>query len=367
MSSTNLTRLRDAQTELQRAVLDRLWTHMEQTGRPMSQRAFYYDFSRDEADPAIDALGGKVVIQSYVEGINCYAPTLLGALLSSSGLALEDLLCRCLKFVRTRYEENQELRSLTSDQLHEGGNFTTAETEILRILMSLAYRELVITGGGRLKDGPWILCVREEVDLLRKVVDWQAYLHEEVMKGFDQRYPVSEAKRAALIQSPFGWLDGIGRRANGDQEIAEADELRFEFVENEDLQRVLISDWNEMGRVLAVKAHKSCVILCGGMIEGMLLSIVRKLPEIELQNAMRESRVRNVELQDMGIAELLKICDGKRLIDAQRLHLGQFVRLYRNQIHPGSASEQHESVGENEAKIAVLAVKSIAVALTQRA
>jgi len=366
MSNTRLTRLRDSLTELQRAVLNRLWAHMEQTGKPMSQRAFYFDFSRDESDPAIDALGGKIVIQNYVEGINCYAPTLLGALLSSKGPALEDILCRCLKFVRARYEADRELRSLTSDQLKEGGGLTRDETETLRILMSLAYHELVITGGGGAKDGPWTLSVREEVDRLRQVEDWQAYLHEEVMKGFDQAYPVSEAKRAALIQSPIGWLDGFDRLSSeASPKVAEQDELRFEFVENAALRRVLACDWNELGRVLAVKAYKSCVILCGGIIEGMLLSAVRTLTQSELQGAVRETRARNTVPEEMGIAELLKVCDCKRLIDAQRLHLGQFVRLYRNLIHPGSASEQREEVGENEATIAVLAVKSIAEAFRQ--
>jgi hypothetical protein len=366
MSGTKLTRLRESLTEVQRRVLDQLWRHVERSGKAMPQRAFYFEFSRDEVDPEIDSLGGNVIIQNYVDGTNCYAPTLVGALLSSNGPALDDLLCRCLQFLKDRYEADPEIRSLSSEQLERGGGLTSKEVDCLRRLLTLAANQLVILHGGGATDGPWTILVRDEVDRLRKVGDWLGYLHDEVMKGFDRNYPVSEAQRVALMQSPLGWLDRIDRpHPETSSTFVEQDELSFDFVEDEGLRGVLASDWNEMCMVLSVNAFKSCAILCGGMIEGLLLSIVLRLTESDLREAMRDAEVRNSAPHKMGIADLLKICESKRLVDAQRLHLGEFVRLYRNLIHPGTAGERQTQVGENEAKIAVLAVKSISETLSR--
>src|SRR5258708_17370401 len=100
MTATTLTRLRGSLTELQRLMLDQAWLNLVEHGKPISTRAFFHAHPRDQAEPACDALGGKVIIQHYVDGVSSISPTLLGALLPSNGLHLEDILCRCLQFVR---------------------------------------------------------------------------------------------------------------------------------------------------------------------------------------------------------------------------------------------------------------------------
>ena len=65
-------------------------------------------------------------------------------------------------------------------------------------MLSLPYHTLVVFGGGSQMGGPWTLLVRDEVDQLRAVSDWRAYVHAEIMKNFDPSFPVSEAKRAGL-------------------------------------------------------------------------------------------------------------------------------------------------------------------------
>jgi hypothetical protein len=199
LDDTKLTRLRKSLTPLQQSMLDGAWIHLVKNGKPISQRAFFHAFPREQSEPALDALGGKVIIQHYVDGTNSFSATLLGALLTSSGPHLEDLLYRCLQLVLEQYEKHPELQSLSSEQLQTGGAFQPAEVEELRLMLSLAYHSLVIFGGGGHAGGPWTLLVRDEVDQLRAVSDWRAYLHAEVTKTFDPSFPVSEAKRAALV------------------------------------------------------------------------------------------------------------------------------------------------------------------------
>jgi hypothetical protein len=199
MTETKLTQLRESLTELQRSMLDRAWMNLVEHGKPISTRAFFHAHPRDQAEPALDALGGKVVIQHYVDGVSSLSPTLLGALLSSNGRRLENILCRCLQFVREKYEAQPELQSLSSELIQSGGGLNPVDLEELRLMLSLAYHTLVIFGGGSQMGGPWTLLVRDEVDQLRGVRDWRAYVHAEIMKNFDPSFPVSEAKRAGLV------------------------------------------------------------------------------------------------------------------------------------------------------------------------
>jgi hypothetical protein len=120
MTEIKLTQLRESLTELQRSMLDRAWMNLVERGKPISTRAFFHAHQRDQAEPAFDALGGKVIIQHYADGGSSLSPTLLGALLSSNGQHLENILCRCLQFVRDKYEDQPELQSLSSELIQSG-------------------------------------------------------------------------------------------------------------------------------------------------------------------------------------------------------------------------------------------------------
>jgi hypothetical protein len=201
-------------------MLDGAWAHLVKNGKAISQRVFFHTFPRDLSEPALEHLGGKVIIQNHVDGASSFTPTLLGSLLTSSGQNLEEILQRCLQVVRDRYEQSPELQSLSSEQLRNDCAFQPAEIEQLRLMLSLPYHSLIVLGGGGQQGGPWTLLVRDEVDQLRKVKDWQAYVHAEVMKEFDRSFPVYEAKRAALVPQ-WAFLDRPDVRNPNDQAVSD--------------------------------------------------------------------------------------------------------------------------------------------------
>lgn len=201
-------------------MLDGAWAHLVKNGKAISQRAFFHAFPREQSEPALEHLGGKIIIQNHVDGVSSFTPTLLGSLLTSNGQTLEDVLQRCLQVVRDKYEESPELQSLSSEQLRNDGAFQPAETEQLRLMLSLPYHSLVIFGGGGQQGGPWTLLVRDEVDQLRNLKNWQAYVHAEVTKDFDRSFPVYEAKRAALVPQ-WAFLDRTDTRNSNDQAAAD--------------------------------------------------------------------------------------------------------------------------------------------------
>lgn len=279
---TSLDDLRKSCTEIQRRILDGAWDYLVKNDRPIPARVFYARFDRDEADAAMRGLGGHVIIQGYWEGIAGFQPTLLGALLSSGGAELERILEKCFRFVRRKYEEMPDVQSIPNQELKQDGGFSDAELEHLRILLSQLSHSLVVRSAGH-KGSPWTLLVYDEVDKLRKVSDWAAYIHSEVTKNFDSSFPVGEAERVALM-APSGNVLNLdyASTTSGPSLIPGSDPLSFAFVSDDALRVVLESDWLEANRALSVEAWKSCIILCGGMVEGMLLSLTRSVPEQEL-------------------------------------------------------------------------------------
>ena len=366
VTDTKLTLLRESLTALQGSMLDRVWASLVERGKPISTRAFFHVHPRDQAEPGLDALGGKIIIQHYVDGVSSFSPTLLGALLSSGGQNLESLLCRCLQFVRDQYEAQPELNSYTSEQLQKSCAFRSSEVEELRLMLSLAYHTLVVFGGGGQPGGPWMLLSRDEVDQLRQVMDWRAYVHTEVMKGFDPSFPVSEAKRA-VFDLPHWSL--LGRSPPPSDEHAAGDQgdaLSFEFVADETLRDILANDWGDALRVLQIGAWKACIMLCGGVLEGILLALAQIASTAKRAEAVRRLKMANVSLEKLGLDDLLRLCGDLKLLDIERAHLGQFIRAHRNLIHPGLQSRKDVTVQREEAVIAINAVKSIARTFSER-
>jgi len=68
----------------------------------------------------------------------------------------------------------------------------------------------------------------------------------------------------------------------------------------------------------------------------------------------------------MRLDDLLKLCGKGRLLDVERTLLGQFIRAHRNLIHPGLQSRRNITVHQEEAVIAINAVKSIARTVAAR-
>lgn len=81
---------------------------------------------------------------------------------------------------------------------------------------------------------------------------------------------------------------------------------------------------------------------------------------------MRLLKLKNGALEEKGLADLLKLCEHEAILDSERHHLSQFIRSYRNLIHPGLQSRKKMRVQEAEAIIAIQAVKSIAGMVAER-
>lgn len=136
----------------------------------------------------------------------------------------------------------------------------------------------------------------------------------------------------------------------------------WDFVESDTLKAMLQRDYSEMAELLKVNAPKSVLIMCGSILEAVLVSILRQ------QEAAAKDRYRqffpdkkNPERTPPGLDEwklyqLITVSTSLGILqeDSSRLH-ADIIRDYRNLVHP--MVEVRQTIGfDPEIVAAVLAL-----------
>jgi hypothetical protein len=105
-------------------------------------------------------------------------------------------------------------------------------------------------------------------------------------------------------------------------------------------------DWREAQDVYQVRGWKSCVILCGGILEAVLLA------------ALAQSGQKRAESRGRDLAALLEAARARGLLGASAPPLGLALREFRDLIHPGAAAGGRLEVTRDEAESALTAVRT---------
>lgn len=120
-------------------------------------------------------------------------------------------------------------------------------------------------------------------------------------------------------------------------------------VISKDLQGMLQRDLREAAVAFLAKSYKTSLIMCGSIIESVLVDILlsRKINKYKMENGRNRSVLR------MDLDDLLFVTLKEGFIDVQLSHLGHALRGFRNLIHPGvEQRKQAISVSESNARIA---------------
>ncbi len=136
------------------------------------------------------------------------------------------------------------------------------------------------------------------------------------------------------------------------------DERDFSFVTSPELRRVLVLDYMEAQRAFNAGAYKACGLLCGGLIEGMLLDSIKR-PEvateqqlIKLAGELRLPREgRYIRWDRIGMAKLIKLSVKLSLIKGSALKYAEGARDVRDTVHPRAEVRQGHRVLADEAEI----------------
>jgi len=168
--------LRTNTTDLQRVLLNKIlgtFTGDDSASWP-TVREVQVEFGKSEVESAITGLPpGSIFVEN-----SKYQITLLGALISTKGPLIEQLLVAYLEYMRTAVKKNPKLTLIRSDDFALVRSMTDEESRLLRCVISMG---LFWGNQNSLWSLPWWAGVPEDVADLLGVADLRAFIHERAM------------------------------------------------------------------------------------------------------------------------------------------------------------------------------------------
>ncbi len=141
--------------------------------------------------------------------------------------------------------------------------------------------------------------------------------------------------------------------------------VNFSMVRDERLREQLLNDWEEANRVHnQSQAWKSCIVLCRGIIEGMLIDALER-DEAQAQRLYRGRE--KSPLADWDLKDVIQVAEGLRILDRATAKRCDALRDDGNLIHPVRQVRQRITVGETKAGLALATVRECHENLLRRA
>ena len=338
-SGNKLDELRQRLTSDQHSLLNAIWEYFCEKGEWIVAKVLHSRYGKPAVRSTLDKLGGSVVfeMEDHQKG-NRYQLTLLGVLLTEQGPTLERLLVRYLDYCRAQFQSKPENNQVNSKDVESALDLTFRQTQLLGCLIEIGHLwSGTRSGSGSSAEG-WSAGLPEDVDDFPSVGDLRAYLRSHVMKDYNPDLPFGLGDRSLYIRQPAPRND-------------------FWFVHDPDLRQQLEEDWREAQAVHQVQAWKSCVILCGGVLEGMLLDALAQDQSRREAEFQRIYQRRAEALDRWDLIELATVANKMGILRKGIEHVGHALREFRNLIHPGKQIREKVKLSEEEAQIAIDVVK----------
>jgi len=128
------------------------------------------------------------------------------------------------------------------------------------------------------------------------------------------------------------WLEGIKTQS-------ELPQFNFEFIRDAEIKSLLIKDWEEAKKASQNGLYKSTVILCGTILESLLidaLSCIEKEAKFNYYQKYIEGKNKGdkpPEIENWQLYRLIEIAKQQYIMGADAAKLSHIVRDYRNLIH----------------------------------
>jgi hypothetical protein len=335
-------------TDEQRAVINAIWEyHVERNERwawiPVA--VLYRKFTdlttsrksgREFVLSALSSLSGSIV---YEHEDHYYGLTALGILLTDDGQDGIDLLARCLELFQSKHDSGHDLKEIHISSQEIATSLNLSEDK-LRMLYELIQLSPSASAGGSREE--WTMSVTYWRDEFLSEDDLRTYIEEEILTGYDPDLPIERHERSRYLYEKQSKVFPSG----------------FSFIHNDDLRELLESDWKEVQAVYAVKAWKSCLILCGSILEGVLFDILsrdekRSLTAYAALGAGRPAK----SVSDLNLASLVDVANELKILQPGAFHLSHALRHSRNLVHPEKLLREKVEVTEEDAHISVSSVK----------
>jgi hypothetical protein len=336
MSSTE--QIRESFTDDQKDALSIIWDYFLSEGEWIPLRALHKQFGgKAEARAILDRLGGSIVSILGRPDLDRYQLTLLGILLTSNGEGYEQLLARYLRFVKEKSYEEPKRTDVSCEEVAQALRLNSQEVTILGHLVRYDW----LSSGGSFGKDHWTAGIPRNIEDIPD--DVLLYLQQTVGERFDPNVPLDPAKRRSYHPSKTpGQPSGP-----------------FAFISNIELRTQLESDWQEANNVHQTQAWKSCVVLCGGILEGMLIDALQTRKE-EASRSYKKLKQKETapNISRWSLQDMVDVAQDIGILGKGSFHLSHAIRQYRNLIHPAKQVAEGIEITEDSANIAISSIRT---------
>jgi len=107
--------------------------------------------------------------------------------------------------------------------------------------------------------------------------------------------------------------------------------ILFDKITNTELKELLLKDIEECTICIATNQNKSAIILCGSIVEAILMDCI-------LNKSITKYKIKdnNKSVKDMSLNELLIVAEKEGMISKTTYSLSHVIKDYRNIIHPSN-------------------------------
>lgn len=142
--------------------------------------------------------------------------------------------------------------------------------------------------------------------------------------------------------------DSINYEALNDIEYNDDLMMLLDKIKDKDFCKILKRDLKECAIAYVSGQYKSTVILGGSIIEAILTYILKQngIVKYKFDNRGQNSLI---NLERMGIEQLLFVAKEEKLINSTIYHLDHYVREYRNAIHPSAEIRKNYEIDKKNA------------------
>jgi len=330
--------IRKILSDNQGEVLSFIWDYFQSEGEWIPIRALHKRFGgKSRSREILDGLGGNVVFLRDDAGLQRYELTLLGILLTHAGERYEILLSKYLLFVKEKCYEDPSRTHVSSDEVTKS---LALESDEIRILGFLVRHER-LSSGGSFGKAQWNAGIPSSIEDIPD--DPIPYLCKTIGEKFDPTIPLDPYDRHSYLMA----------KSPGEPSS------NFTFVKNSKLKDQLESDWQEANLVYETQAWKCCVVLCGGILEGMLIDALQNR-EQEASQAYKKPKKRegSRKINQWSLEDMVDVAKEIGILGKGTFHLSHAIRQYRNLIHPAKQVAEGNKITEDLATMAMSSIRT---------
>lgn len=173
-----------------------------------------------------------------------------------------------------------------------------------------------------------------------------------VINPYINEYLLQEKEK--IVENEFYELLGQKLNLNEMIKIGYTKKLQdlVDNIDNVDLRDILQRDLRECAISLLINQYKACIVICGSIIEAILVDKIegRGISEYAI-GTLPNNKLKKKTVRKMDLNELLELARAEKIVDTEEYHLSNYVRSYRNIIHPYCEVRKNFNVDENTAKL----------------